>query len=48
MLVTTCSGLIVVKVDQPRHLARALSSVQQPYLTALNVQATCFTTSIRG
>ena len=48
MMVTKFSGLIVVKVDQQRHLARALSSVQQQYLTALSVQATCFTTPIRG
>ena len=32
MMVTKFSGLIVVKVDQQRHLARALSSVQQQYL----------------
>lgn len=35
MMVTKFSGLIVVKVDQQRHLTRALSSVQQQYLTAL-------------
>ena len=39
---------MVVKVDQQRHLTRALSSVQQQYLTALNVQATCFTIPTRG
>jgi hypothetical protein len=48
MMVTKFSGLIVVKVDQQRHLTRALSSVQQQYLTALSVQATCFTTPTRG
>ena len=48
MRVTKCSGLIVVKVDQPRQLARALSSVQPQYLTALSVQATCFTSPTRG
>ena len=46
--VTKCSGLRVVKVDQPRHLARALSSVQPQYLTALRVQATCVTIPTRG
>ena len=40
MLVTKFSGLMVVTVDQQRHLARALSSVQQPDLTALSGQAT--------
>jgi len=48
MMVTKFSGLIVVKVDPQRHLARVLSSVQQQYLTALSVQATCFTTPTRG
>ena len=48
MMMTKFSGLMVVKVDQQRHLARALSSVQQQYLTALSVQATCFTTPTRG
>jgi hypothetical protein len=48
LLVTTVSGFMVVKVDQPRHRARALSSVPQPYLTALSVQATGVTTPTRG
>jgi len=48
MMVTKFAGLIVVKVDQQRHLTRALSSVQQQYLTALSVQATGFTTPTRG
>jgi hypothetical protein len=48
MMVTKFAGLMVVKVDQQRHLTRALSSVQQQYLTALSVQATGFTTPTRG
>jgi hypothetical protein len=48
MRVTKCSGLIVVKVDEQRYLARALSSVQQQYLTALSVPATCVATPTRG
>ncbi len=48
MMVTQFSGLMIVKVDPQRHLARALSSVQQPYLTALSVQATGFTTPPGG
>jgi transposase len=48
MMVTKFSGLIVVTVDEQRYLARTLSSVQQPYLTALSVPATCFTTPTRG
>jgi hypothetical protein len=48
MMVPKCSGLIVVTVDQQRHLARALASVQQQYLTALSVQAPCCTTPTRG
>jgi hypothetical protein len=48
MMVTKFSGLMVVQVDQQRHLTRALSSVQRPYLTALRVQATGFTTPPRG
>ncbi|HEX9868824.1 MAG TPA: hypothetical protein VGC99_09560 [Candidatus Tectomicrobia bacterium] len=48
MLVTKCSGLMLVTVAQQRHLARALASVQQQYLTALRFQATCVTTPTRG
>jgi hypothetical protein len=48
MMVTKFAGLMVVTVAQQRHLTRALSSVQQPYLTALRVQATGFTTPTRG
>jgi transposase len=48
MMVTKFSGLIVVKVEEQRYLPRALSSVQQQYLTALSVPPTCFTTPTRG
>jgi hypothetical protein len=48
MMVTKFSGLMVVKVDQQRHLTRALSSVQPQYRTALSVQATGCTTPTRG
>ena len=48
MMVTKFSGLIVVKVEEQRDLPRALSSVQQQYLTALSVPPTCFTTPTRG
>jgi hypothetical protein len=48
MMVTKFSGLIVVKVEEQRYLPRALSCVQQQYLTALSVQATCFTSPTRG
>ena len=48
MMVTKFSGLIVVKVDEQRDLARALSLVQQQYLTALSVPAPCFTIPTRG
>jgi len=47
MRVTTCSGRMVVTVDQPRHLTRALASVPPPYLTALRVQAPGCTTPTR-
>jgi transposase len=48
MMVTKFSGLIVVKVEEQRYRPRALSSVQQPYLTALSVPPTCCTTPTRG
>jgi hypothetical protein len=48
MRVTKFSGLIVVKVDEQRYLPRALSSVQQQYLTALSGSATGCTTPTRG
>jgi hypothetical protein len=43
MMVTKCAGVIVVRLGTHRQLARPLSGVQQQYLTALDVPATCFT-----
>jgi transposase len=43
MMVTKFAGVIVVKLGHDRQLARPLSAVQQQYLTALDVPATCFT-----
>src|ERR687883_378459 len=43
MMVTKFAGVIVVKLGHDRQLARPLSVVQQQYLTALDVPATCFT-----
>jgi len=43
MMVTKFAGLIVLKLGHDRQLARPLSVVQQHYLTALDVPATCFT-----
>jgi transposase len=43
MMVTKFAGVIVVKLGTQRQLARPLSGVQQQYLTALDVPATCFT-----
>jgi transposase len=43
MMVTKFAGVIVVKRGHDRQLARPLSAVQQQYLTALDVPATCFT-----
>jgi transposase len=43
MMVTKFVGVIVVKLGHDRQLARPLSVVQQHYLTALDVPATCFT-----
>lgn len=43
MMVTKFAGVIVVKLGHDRQLARPLSVVQQHYLTALDVPATCFT-----
>ena len=42
-MVTKCVGVIVVKRGHDRQLARPRSVVQQPYLTALDVPATCCT-----
>jgi transposase len=43
MLTTKFAGLLVRKGGPQRQLARPLSAVQQQYLTALGVSATCFT-----
>lgn len=43
MMVTKFAGVIVLKRGPYRQLARQLSAVQQQYLTALAVPATCFT-----
>jgi transposase len=43
MMMTKFAGVIVLKMDQQRQLARPLSGVQQQYLTALGISAACFT-----
>lgn len=43
MMITKFAGVIVLKCGHDRQLARPLSVVQQQYLTALDVPATCFT-----
>jgi transposase len=43
MMVTKFAGVMVAKLGHDRQLARPLSVVQQHYLTALDVPATCFT-----
>jgi transposase len=43
MMMTKFATIIVVKVGPQRQLAQALSAVQQQYLAALGVPATCFT-----
>ena len=43
MMVTKFAGVIVLKCGHHRQLAHPLSAVQQHYLTALDVRATCFT-----
>jgi DNA-binding MarR family transcriptional regulator len=43
MMGTKFAGGIVLKLGHDRQLARPLSVVQQHYLTALDVPATCFT-----
>jgi transposase len=45
MMITKFAGVIVFKCGHDRQLARPLSVVQQQYLTALDVPATCFTLS---
>jgi transposase len=48
MMATKFAGLIVFKRGDDRQLARPLSVVQQQYLTALDVPATCFTGLLSG
>jgi hypothetical protein len=43
MMMTTCAGVLVLKVGPQRQLARPLSTVQEPSLVALRVPGTCFT-----
>jgi transposase len=43
MMMTKFAGVLVGKVGPERQLARPLSAVQQQYLVALGVAATCFT-----
>ena len=43
MMVTKFAGVLVLKCGHDRQLVRPLSVVQQQYLTALDVPATCFT-----
>src|SRR5262245_53689982 len=43
MMMTKFAGVLVCKVGPQRQLARPLSTVQQQYLVALGVSATCFT-----
>src|SRR6266481_3026974 len=43
MMMTKFAGVLVCKLSDHRQLARQLSVVQQQYLTALDVPATCFT-----
>jgi transposase len=43
MMMTKFAGVLVCKVGPQRQLARPLSAVQQQYLGALGVSATCFT-----
>lgn len=43
MMVTKFAGVIVLKLGPQRQLARPLSVIQQQYLRALSVPATCFT-----
>ena len=43
VMMTKFAGVLVCKVGPQRQLARPLSAVQQQYLVALGVSATCFT-----
>ena len=48
MMLTKFSGVIVLKGGAQRGLAQPLSALQQPYLTAVGLQVTCFTTPPSG
>jgi hypothetical protein len=48
MMITKFAGVIVLKLDHHRQLARPLSVVQQQYLTALDVPAAYFTDCTSG
>ena len=48
MMMTKFAGVIVVKSGDHRQLTRPFSGVQQQYLTALDVPATCFTVCQSG
>jgi transposase len=48
MMTTKFTGVIVLEVGNHRQLARPLSVVQQQYLQALDVPATCFTDLTSG
>jgi hypothetical protein len=48
MMLTTFAGVLILKRDQQRQLARPLAAVQQQYLTALGVPTTCCTIPNRG
>jgi hypothetical protein len=43
MMLTTFAGVLVLTVGAQRHLARPLSAVPQPYLTALGLSMSGFT-----
>jgi transposase len=48
MMMTKFANVMVLKVGPQRHLAQALSAVQQQYLAALGVSASCFTGASGG
>jgi hypothetical protein len=48
MMMTKLAKVMVLKVGPQRHLAQALSAVQQQYLAALGVSASCFTGASGG
>lgn len=43
MMMTTCAGVIVLKVGDKRQLSHALSPLQPQDLLALGLSATCYT-----